>query len=109
MCSDTAAHLADNSRARTTARSNEGKGIDGFIESEKDESRRARIADVAYGHLNTIFDNPEKGAIQHSMIHRLLRDYLTISASLPDNEKRREAFFNGCVFSHSALLVLLDD
>jgi hypothetical protein len=31
------------------------------------------------------------------MIHRLLRDYLTISASLPDNEKRREAFFNGCV------------
>lgn len=33
------------------------------------------------------------------MIHRLLRDYLTISASLTDNEKRREELFNGCVGS----------
>lgn len=77
--------------------SNEGKGIEGFIASEPDEARRARVADVARGTLQTIFDNPEKGAIQHSIIHRLIRDYMTISASLSDNVKRREQLFEGFV------------
>lgn len=77
--------------------SNEGKGIEGFIASEPDEARRARVADVAKGTLQTIFDNPEKGAIQHSIIHRLIRDYMTISASLSDNVKRREQLFEGFV------------
>ncbi|CDZ96435.1 Puf family RNA-binding protein [Phaffia rhodozyma] len=71
----------------------EGKGIDSFIETEQDEARRARVADGFKSHLNNVFDNPEKGAIQHSIIHRLIRDYMTLCTSLSDNEKRRADLF----------------
>ena len=39
------------------------------------------------------FNNPEKGAIQHTIVHRLLFDYITIAASLADNEQRRKDLF----------------
>lgn len=48
------------------------------------------------------FNNPEKGAIQHSIIHRLVRDYMTLCTSLADNDKRRADLFE----SYVCLLIL---
>ncbi|KAF8228348.1 ARM repeat-containing protein [Tricholoma matsutake] len=80
------------------------KGLLGVLEAPgMDEEKRRRVLAAVKGNLVVIFNNPDKGAITHSIVHRALWEYLTVlndaSASVSDEaerEKMRREIFESC-------------
>jgi pumilio family protein 6 len=70
------------------------KGLAGFLEGV-DIERRRRVLSALNENLTTIFNNPDKGAITHAIVHRALWEYLGALEALPEEEKekmRRDMF-----------------
>ncbi|KAF8996016.1 puf family RNA-binding protein [Cyathus striatus] len=73
------------------------KGLVGLLEGI-DGDRKKRVLTALKENLETIFNNPDKGAITHAIVHRALWEYLNTVNTLPDEAEqeklRREAFEN---------------
>ncbi|KAF6752057.1 armadillo-type protein [Ephemerocybe angulata] len=70
-------------------------GLAGFLEGV-DVERRRRVLVALKENLTTVFNNPDKGAITHAIVHRALWEYLAALLDLPDEAEqeklRREIF-----------------
>ncbi|KIJ15752.1 hypothetical protein PAXINDRAFT_114116 [Paxillus involutus ATCC 200175] len=74
------------------------KGLRGVLEGLEGE-RRKRVLASLKENLTTIFNNPDKGAITHAIVHRALWEYLTAVNSTEDEterEKLRREIFESC-------------
>ncbi|KAF8154852.1 armadillo-type protein [Crassisporium funariophilum] len=74
------------------------KGLSGVLEGADDERRR-RILGSVKDSLTTIFNNSDKGAVTHAVVHRALWEYLAAVNTLPEEterEKLRREMFDGC-------------
>ncbi|KAK2463945.1 hypothetical protein APHAL10511_003996 [Amanita phalloides] len=81
---------ADKERAK--------KGLRGVLEGA-DPERRRRIMNAVKDNLISIFNNPDKGAITHAIVHRTLWEYLSVVNDTPDESERerlRREVFEGC-------------
>lgn len=70
------------------------KGLAGFLEGV-DVERKRRVLSALKENLTTIFNNPDKGAITHAIVHRALWEYVSALDGLPEEEQeklRREMF-----------------
>mgnify|MGYP001230986271 CR=1 FL=1 len=70
------------------------KGLSAFLEGV-DIERKRRILSALKENLTTIFNNPDKGAITHAIVHRALWEYLQALTSLEEGEQeklRRDMF-----------------
>lgn len=71
------------------------RGLAGFLEGV-DVERRRRVLAALKDNLTTVFNNPDKGAITHAIVHRALWEYLSALLDLPDEAEqeklRREMF-----------------
>ncbi|TFK24592.1 puf family RNA-binding protein [Coprinopsis marcescibilis] len=65
------------------------KGLAGLLEGADDERKR-RILSSVKENLTTIFNNPDKGAITHAIVHRVLWEYLQAVNTLPEEEEREK-------------------
>ncbi|KAG6889424.1 hypothetical protein C0995_001191 [Termitomyces sp. Mi166 len=63
------------------------KGLRGVLEGT-DIERRRRVLNALKENLVTIFNNPDKGAITHAVVHRALWEYLSALSDLPDEIER---------------------
>lgn len=62
------------------------------------------------GPVGHSFDNPDKGAVSHAIVHRALCEYLLELRSLPseeEGEKARREVFEKCALLSRFLLLLL--
>ncbi|TRM57377.1 armadillo-type protein [Schizophyllum amplum] len=70
-------------------------GLPGVLKGV-DEGRRTRILTAVRENLESVFNNPDKGAVTHAIVHRALWEYLTALGNLSDATVReklyREAF-----------------
>ncbi|KDR73166.1 hypothetical protein GALMADRAFT_251738 [Galerina marginata CBS 339.88] len=74
------------------------KGLTGVLEGA-DNERRRRILGSVKDNLVTIFNNSDKGAVTHAVVHRALWEYLTAINTVPeeaDQEKMRREIFDSC-------------
>ncbi|KIM72847.1 hypothetical protein PILCRDRAFT_829556 [Piloderma croceum F 1598] len=74
------------------------KGLRGVLESLEGE-RRKRVMGAVRENLVTIFNNPDKGAVTHAIVHRALWEYLLAVNDTPDEierEKQRREIFESC-------------
>ncbi|GBE84550.1 ARM repeat-containing protein [Sparassis latifolia] len=74
------------------------KGLRGILEGVEGE-RKKRVLSALKDNLVTIFNNPDKGAVAHSVVHRALWEYLTAINGLDDGteqEKLRREMFEIC-------------
>ncbi|KAH9914173.1 ARM repeat-containing protein [Epithele typhae] len=74
------------------------RGLKGLIEGLEGE-RRKRVLSALKDNLTTIFNNSDKGAISHALVHRALWEYLSAVAALDDEaeaEKLRREMFEIC-------------
>ncbi|KAF9235950.1 armadillo-type protein [Melanogaster broomeanus] len=74
------------------------KGLRGVLEGLEGE-RRKRVLAALKENLTTIFNNPDKGAITHAVVHRALWEYLTAVNGTEDEserEKLRREIFESC-------------
>ncbi|EAU87141.1 puf family RNA-binding protein [Coprinopsis cinerea okayama7 len=74
------------------------KGLNGYLEGV-DVERKRRIIRSVKENLTTVFNNPDKGAVTHAIIHRVLWEYLQALNSLPEEEEReklRREMFETC-------------
>ncbi|PCH37111.1 ARM repeat-containing protein [Wolfiporia cocos MD-104 SS10] len=74
------------------------KGLKGLLEGIEGERRR-RIMTSVRDNLVTIFNNPDKGAVSHAIVHRVLWEYLAAINALEDEaeqEKLRREIFESC-------------
>ncbi|RXW23535.1 hypothetical protein EST38_g2307 [Candolleomyces aberdarensis] len=74
------------------------KGLAGIIEGV-DVERKRRVLSSLKENLTTIFNNPDKGAITHAIVHRALWEYLNALSGLPEEaeqEKLRREMFEIC-------------
>ncbi|KAH7890344.1 armadillo-type protein [Phlebopus sp. FC_14] len=74
------------------------KGLRGVLEGVEGE-RRKRVLVALKENLTTIFNNPDKGAITHAIVHRALWEYLTAVNDTEDEierEKLRREIFESC-------------
>ncbi|TFK69241.1 ARM repeat-containing protein [Pluteus cervinus] len=74
------------------------KGLRGVLEGSDDERRR-RLLNAVKENVITIFNNPDKGAITHAIVHRALWEYLHALEAVPDSaeqEKLRREIFETC-------------
>ncbi|PFH47695.1 hypothetical protein AMATHDRAFT_6504 [Amanita thiersii Skay4041] len=67
------------------------KGLKGILEGEK-EDRKLRILMEVKENLMAIFNNPDKGAVTHAIVHRALWEYISSVLDLP-NEAERERLY----------------
>jgi len=61
------------------------------------------------GSISCSFNNPDKGAVSHAIVHRALYEYLLELRSLPseeEGEKARREVFEKCVLLPRFLLLL---
>jgi len=68
------------------------KGLEGLLKDVQEE-RRTRILSALKENLVTIFNNPDKGAVSHAIVHRALWEYLNCIA---DSEQLRREIFESC-------------
>ncbi|KAG6889216.1 hypothetical protein C0992_006026 [Termitomyces sp. T32_za158] len=74
------------------------KGLRGVLEGT-DVERRRRVLNALKENLFTIFNNPDKGAVTHAVVHRALWEYLSALNDVPDEterEKLRREMFETC-------------
>ncbi|EPS98150.1 hypothetical protein FOMPIDRAFT_1061485 [Fomitopsis schrenkii] len=74
------------------------KGLKGVLEGMEGE-RRKRVLSAVKDNLTTIFNNPDKGAVSHAIVHRALWEFLSAVASVEDEaeqEKLRREMFESC-------------
>ncbi|KAF8801167.1 ARM repeat-containing protein [Phlegmacium glaucopus] len=74
------------------------KGLTGVLEGA-DTERRRRILGSVKDNLITIFNNSDKGAVTHAVVHRALWEYLSTVNTLSDeteSEKLRREMFDSC-------------
>ncbi|KIO21766.1 hypothetical protein M407DRAFT_28694 [Tulasnella calospora MUT 4182] len=69
------------------------------VMEDADEARKGRIMSALKSSLTRIFDNPDKGAVGHPVVHRALWEYLQEVSRLPTPEeqtKARNEMFENC-------------
>ncbi|KAJ3513616.1 hypothetical protein NLJ89_g2848 [Agrocybe chaxingu] len=74
------------------------KGLNGVLEGA-DSERRRRILAALKDNLMNIFNNSDKGAVTHVIVHRALWEYLSAVNESPDEvdrEKLRREIFDSC-------------
>ncbi|CAA7263624.1 unnamed protein product [Cyclocybe aegerita] len=74
------------------------KGLNGVLEGA-DSERRRRILAALKDILMNIFNNSDKGAVTHVIVHRALWEYLSAINESPDEaerEKLRREIFDSC-------------
>ncbi|KAL4080018.1 armadillo-type protein [Scleroderma yunnanense] len=74
------------------------KGLRGILEGMEGD-RRNRTLNAVKENLTTIFNNPDKGAITHAIVHRALWEYLITIHDMQDEteqEKMRREIFESC-------------
>ncbi|KAF8344939.1 armadillo-type protein [Amanita rubescens] len=74
------------------------KALRGVLEGT-DPERRKRIMNAVKDNLMSIFNNPDKGAITHAIVHRALWDYVSTVNETSDEierERLRREIFEGC-------------
>ncbi|KAG5719378.1 Pumilio like proteiny domain family member [Termitomyces sp. T112] len=74
------------------------KGLRGVLEGT-DVERRRRVLNALKENLVTIFNNPDKGAVTHAVVHRALWEYLSALNDVPDETERdklRREMFETC-------------
>ncbi|KAG6884585.1 hypothetical protein C0993_009787 [Termitomyces sp. T159_Od127] len=74
------------------------KGLRGVLEGT-DVERRRRVLNALKENLCTIFNNPDKGAVTHAVVHRALWEYLSALNDVSDEterEKLRREMFETC-------------
>ncbi|KXN85890.1 Pumilio homology domain family member 6 [Leucoagaricus sp. SymC.cos] len=74
------------------------KGLAGLLEGASEE-RQKRTLSAVKENLLLVFNNPDKGAVTHAVVHRALWEYLTAINSLSDEaerEKLRREIFESC-------------
>ncbi|KAG9009793.1 pumilio domain member 6, partial [Tulasnella sp. 427] len=67
--------------------------------ADADEARKGRVLNTLKTSLMRIFDNPDKGAVGHPVVHRALWEYLQEISHLPTAEeqtKARNDMFENC-------------
>ncbi|KAF7303694.1 PUM-HD domain-containing protein [Mycena indigotica] len=67
------------------------KGLAGLLENA-DNDRRRRILTSLKESLTSIFNNSDKGAITHAVVHRVLWEYISVVTSLPDEAESTKHF-----------------
>ena len=71
------------------------KGLRGVLEGA-DKERRRRILNAVKENLTTVFNNSDKGAVSHAIVHRILWEYLSVvneSDDEAEKEKQRREMF----------------
>ncbi|EGO22720.1 hypothetical protein SERLADRAFT_356787 [Serpula lacrymans var. lacrymans S7.9] len=74
------------------------QGFRGVLQGVEGE-RRKRILVALKENLITIFNNPDKGAVTHAIVHRALWEYLSAVNDIPEEterEKLRKEMFESC-------------
>ncbi|KAI0746468.1 ARM repeat-containing protein [Daedaleopsis nitida] len=74
------------------------RGLRGLMEGLEGD-RRKRVLAALHENLVTIYNNPDKGAVAHAIVHRALWEYLAAVAELQDEaeaEKLRRGLFETC-------------
>ncbi|KAJ3551893.1 hypothetical protein NM688_g4447 [Phlebia brevispora] len=74
------------------------KGLKGLLEGA-DQERRRRLMKALKENIVTIFNNSDKGAVSHAIVHRALWEYLMAVNDLEDvaeAEKLRRELFETC-------------
>ncbi|KAI0764723.1 ARM repeat-containing protein [Fomes fomentarius] len=74
------------------------RGLRGLVEGLEGE-RRKRVLASLHENLVTIYNNPDKGAVAHAIVHRALWEYLAAVADMGDEaeaEKLRRDLFETC-------------
>ncbi|KIY50223.1 puf family RNA-binding protein [Fistulina hepatica ATCC 64428] len=74
------------------------KGLSGVLE-DADDARRDRILSAVKDNLASIFNNSDKGAVSHAIVHRVLWEYVCAVNSLQSSsepEKRFWEIFETC-------------
>ncbi|EMD36246.1 hypothetical protein CERSUDRAFT_115203 [Gelatoporia subvermispora B] len=74
------------------------RGLRGVLEGLEGE-RKKRLMTAIKENLVTIFNNPDKGAISHAIVHRALWEYLTAVNDIEneeEQEKLRREIFESC-------------
>ncbi|KAG8938972.1 pumilio domain member 6 [Tulasnella sp. 424] len=69
------------------------------VMDDADETRKGRILSALKSSLTRIFDNPDKGAVGHPVVHRALWEYLQEVLRLPtpdEQVKARNEMFENC-------------
>ncbi|KIK63949.1 hypothetical protein GYMLUDRAFT_40159 [Collybiopsis luxurians FD-317 M1] len=84
----------------------EKRGLVGVIEGlGSDKEKKKRILGAAKENLDLIFNNPDKGAVRHAIVHRAVWEYLEVLGSMQDlgnteetteAEKLRRDLFENC-------------
>ncbi|RDX46428.1 ARM repeat-containing protein [Lentinus brumalis] len=72
--------------------------LKGLMEGLEGE-RRKRVLNALKDNLVTIYNNPDKGAVVHTIVHRALWEYLSAVAEMEDEaeaEKLRREMFETC-------------
>ncbi|KAF9218484.1 ARM repeat-containing protein [Gyrodon lividus] len=90
--------LFSTSRGTDEEKETAKKGLRGVLEGVEGE-RRKRVLAALKENLTTIFNNPDKGAITHAIVHRALWEYLTAVNDIEDEteqEKLRREIFENC-------------
>ncbi|THH26885.1 hypothetical protein EUX98_g7302 [Antrodiella citrinella] len=73
-------------------------GLAGLLHGA-DKERRRRLLTAMQENLTSIFNNPDKGAVSHAIVHRALWEYLVAINDLEDEVERetlRRALFESC-------------
>ncbi|KAJ6535952.1 armadillo-type protein [Mycena vulgaris] len=65
------------------------KGLAGVLEGA-DPDRRKRVLTSMKGALTSIFDNSDKGAVTHAVVHRALWEYIVAVNNSPDEAEREK-------------------
>ncbi|KAI0339334.1 ARM repeat-containing protein [Trametopsis cervina] len=74
------------------------RGMKGLLDGAESE-RRKRTLTAVKENLVTIFNNSDKGAVSHALVHRVLWEYLSAVNELEDAseaEKQRREMFESC-------------
>ncbi|KAF8067011.1 armadillo-type protein [Lyophyllum atratum] len=74
------------------------KGLRGVLEGA-DVERRRRVLTALKENLVTIFNNPDKGAVTHAVVHRALWEYMSALNDVVDEaerDKQRREMFETC-------------
>ncbi|PPR04486.1 hypothetical protein CVT24_013095 [Panaeolus cyanescens] len=74
------------------------KGLSGVLEKANADQKK-RIMQAVKENLTTIFNNSDKGAVTHAVVHRALWEYLSAINDIPDEaeqDKLRRDMFETC-------------
>ncbi|KAI6038567.1 armadillo-type protein [Pisolithus marmoratus] len=74
------------------------RGLQGVLEG-MDRDRQKRTLSAVKENLTTIFNNPDKGAVVHAIVHRALWEFLSAVHDVEDEtegEKLRREIFESC-------------